>query len=586
MPTARPARLALCALRPRLLRASSCSAILALLGACYSGVSAFDPEAEGGGPGGDDPSGADDGPSDPDGIDVSESYVPEAGQIRLLSADEYKNTIRDLLGVEVSSELQYGEVGSGYDNSGEGQLGESLFSILYTEAQRVAEQYVATELAGAFDCFEPGSATGAACVETIVDGLGRRAFRRPVDPQTRQQLLDFVADATPKTDEPDQVMELLVTRLLMSPRFLYRTEVGQNLADDPSLALLDPYERASLVSYTLVGSMPDEPLLADAEADRLDLPRIREHVRRLMDTDAGRAQLVKFFEQWLRVSELEAMARAPEDYAKFVSAEQAQTLRDEFNAFIDHVVLDDAGTLDDLLTRNVTWVNQHTAPLYGGSSQSDALEPLTLDAQQRGGVLTLASVMAVHSSSAEIHRDKPIRRGLLIQSQLLCGEIGLPSGIDVQSAAAEVLDEVPNFDELTTREQLELIMNQDQLCVDCHQQFMPYGYLWGNFDALGQYQIQFGDRPIDAAVEGLLLDGTARSYGGIMELVPDLAGSDQVARCVTTNVAQYASGQAGGELVDFMAEQITPVFVGNDRDLLQLFEDILTAPELYIREGR
>lgn len=579
-PTAVPA------LRTLLLRAASCSAILALLGACYSGVSAFDPQAEGGGPGGDDPSDADDGPSDQDGLDISESYVPGAGQIRLLSSDEYKNTVRDLLGVDVSPELQYGEVGSGYDNSGEGQLGESLFSILYTEAQRVAQQYVATGLADAFDCFEPGSATEAACIEAIVDGLGRRAFRRPVDPQTRQQLLDFVADATPEADEPDQVMELLVTRLLMSPRFLYRTEIGQNLADDPSLARLDPYERASLVSYTLVGSMPDELLLADAEADRLDLARIREHVRRLMDTEAGRAQVTKFFEQWLRVGELEAMARAPEDFAKFATAEQARALRDEFGAFIDHVVFDEAGTLDDLLTRNVTWVNQHTAPLYGSSAGSDELESLTLDAQQRGGVLTLASVMAVHSSSAEIHRDKPIRRGLLIQSQLLCGEIGLPSGIDVQSAAAEVQDEVPNFDELTTREQLELIMDQDELCVECHRQFMPYGYLWSNFDALGQYQTHFGDRPLDAAVDGLPLDGTERSYGGIMELVPDLAGSDQVARCVTTNVAQYASGQAGGELVDFMAEQMTPVFVGNDRDLLQLFEDILAAPELYIREGR
>src|SRR5690606_9843184 len=168
--------------------------LLALTGACYSGVSSFHPLGEGVGPLGEDADEPEDEPGDP----ISASFEPDAPQIRLLSAREYANTVRDLLGVEPSSTLAFGEVGSGYDNGSEGQLGESLFSILHTEAERLASEYVSTGMAQEFPCFDPGGALASSCVETIVEQLGRRAFRRPVDPETRQQLLEFVADATPQ----------------------------------------------------------------------------------------------------------------------------------------------------------------------------------------------------------------------------------------------------------------------------------------------------------------------------------------------------------------------------------------------------
>lgn len=561
----------------RLFRTASV-AMLGLTGACYSGVSSFEPQAQG--------IHVPDDPEDEDELDepISESFEPDAPQIRLLSAHEYANTVRDLLGVEASSTLDFGEVGSGYDNGSGGQLGESLFSILHVEAERLASEYVATGLTQQFPCFDPSAALAGACVETIVDQLGRRAFRRPVDPETRQQLLDFVAEATAQAEGSAQVAALLVTRILMSPRFLYRTELGQALPEAPGMTRLDPFERASLLSYSLVGSMPDDLLLADAEADRLDATRTREHVRRLLATDQGRRQMVELFQQWLRVGQLDAMAESLDGYPKLTSAEQARSLRDEFAEFVGRVVLDDQGTLAELLTRNVAYVNRHTAALYGASSPSDELEPLVLDPEQRGGVLTLASVMAVHSSSAEVHRDKPIRRGLLVKNQLLCEEVGLPSGIDVQSAAAGVMDDVPDFDELTTRDQLELIMNQDEVCVACHATFMPYGYLWSNFDALGQYQTHFGDQLLDSVVDGLQVDGQARSYDGVMSMLPDLVDSEQVARCFARNVARYTTGHAEASLVSFLTDTMTEGLVASDLDIVGLIEDIFATPELYIRE--
>src|SRR3954470_2090762 len=42
--------------------------------------------------------------------------VPSAPQVRVLSAPEYKNTVRDLLGLEVSSSLTQSDWTAGYDN--------------------------------------------------------------------------------------------------------------------------------------------------------------------------------------------------------------------------------------------------------------------------------------------------------------------------------------------------------------------------------------------------------------------------------------------------------------------------------------
>lgn len=558
-------------------RAAPGLAVLGLLGACYSGVSSFDPQGQG------VPLWED---HEDDDSPISELYSPDPAQIRLLSAQEYANTVRDLLGVEASADLGFGEIGSGFDNAADGQLGESLFGILHLEAERIAGEYVAGNLAVDFPCFDPAAAVSDECVQTVVVELGRRAFRRPVDPQTQQQLIDFVTSARATAESPRHAMELLVTRMLMSPRFLYRTEIGEELSDDPSLARLDAFEVASLLSYSLVGSMPDEPLLADAEADRLDEARIRVHVRRLLDTDAGREQLTRFFAQWLRVTQLEAMASNPELFPKLQSPEQGEALRRELESFIEVVVFEEAGTLSELLTHPETFVNRHTAELYGATAIGDELEPLALDPQVRAGVLTLASVMAVHSSSAEVHRDKPIRRGLLVKNQLLCEEVGLPSGIDIQSASEDAQQDFPDFDEMTTREQLEVITGQGEICAACHATFMPYGYLWSNFDALGQLQTHFGDRLLDSSVDDLLLDGREQAYAGVTEFLPDLVASEQVPRCFTRNVARFATGQARGNLVDFLVEQLGPVPEDGERDILLLVEDLFATPELYIREAQ
>jgi len=565
--------------------------LLAFASACYTGPPPVDSLNPAGlGESGDGVSSAggaetagDDG--DSDGGEEEEIFSPDPGQIRLLGAAEFSNTVRDLLGVEVTTELNYSDIASGYDNGSNGQIDENLLSILTIESERVAAEYVSSRLAQEFPCFTPGAEVTPGCAETFITDFGRRAYRRPVSDAQRKALVDFVTQATPDAANSSELMTALLTRMLMSPHFLYRTEVGEVTGNDPNVAELDPFERASLISYALIGSMPDEALLAAAEAGELDGEAIREQVHRLLDSPRGRAQLARFFQQWLRVGDLDKMAERPEDYPKFGDPAMAQALSGEFSTFIEEVVVEEAATWEELLTREVTYVNRHTAPLYGSVSDLDDFEPLALEGGERSGVLTLASVMAVHATSAEASRDKPIRRGLLIKNQFQCEEIGLPSGIDASAAAAEVLDQVDDFDALTTREQFELIMNQDELCMTCHVQFMPFGYLWSNFDGLGRYQTHYGDRLLNSVVEDVPVDGVNQSFDGIMDLIPTLAQSPQATECFSTNVVRFASGLRDSNTAEALTHHLATPLREGELSVIELFEEVLARPELYTREA-
>jgi hypothetical protein len=416
----------------------------------------------------------------------------------------------------------------------------------------------------------------------IIEHLGRRAYRRPLTPEQRSSLLSLFQRVATETSDRGLAAQSLVTRLLASARFLHRTEIGtSNKAGSEST--LDQFERASVISYTLTGSMPDEALFQDAEAGRLEGEVIRSHAHRLLASEAGRARFVEILQQWLRVGELNDMVKEPEAFPKLSGGPLATALRDEFSAYVTDVVFDGPGTLGALLTENHTFVNQHTAPLYGATEAGDSLVRLGLDASKRKGVLGLASVMAVHASVGETSKDRPVIRGLLIKNQLLCEEVGLPSGIDTATAAANVATDSPDFDSLTTREQFETMMNQGQECKNCHQQFMPYGFLMGNFDALGQYQTTKGSLPIDTAVANIAIGEDTNSYAGFTDFVDALSTSDIVSACFTRNLVSYAVGSAKGKHVDAMTVALAKSFGSSGGDVQQLLADLLSNPDLYVK---
>ena len=98
--------------------------------------------------------------------------------------------------------------------------------------------------------------TGAA--SCFVEAFGRRAFRRPLSAEEKADYISLFNQGASR----EAGARYVVQTMLVSPNFLYRTELGQN-------GQLTQYEIASLLAYTFWGSTPDDSLLDKAANNQL-----------------------------------------------------------------------------------------------------------------------------------------------------------------------------------------------------------------------------------------------------------------------------------------------------------------------------
>lgn len=503
---------------------------------------------------------------------VSKSFSAPEPEMRLLTSREYLNTIWDLLGIGTSIDPSSG-IAMG------DKLHDSLFTALVNESRRLADQFVSSRVADIYPCYKANGITDN-CVRNIIAHLGKRAFRRPVTVPKASALFNFYKKMEAETSSSVEGLKFLVSRILMSPEFLYRQEVGK-LKTAEGYNLLDDFERASFISYSVAGTTPDDELLADAEAGKMDSKRIRYHVRRILQTPKGKAQTIQFFKEWLRVEDLDRMSAEPEKYPK-LSSPLADSLKAEFETYIEDIIYNQKGNLRDLLTSNTTYVNQHTAPIYGLTQSGDQMVAKTMD-PSRKGVLALASFLTVHASVSEEYKDRPVRRGLVVKNQMLCERVGIPSGISLEEATNGAIQNEPNFENLTVREQFEVIMEQEQSCISCHSQFMPYGYVFSNFDAMGKLTTSHKGRAINSQAD-VTIDRQVKTYQDSTGMIRDLAESPIVRNCFTKKFTRFTSG-AGREdsRVTVLGDQLSNNLSYNNYSILFLIEDVMSAPELYLK---
>lgn len=517
----------------------------------------------------------------PPDLEAPPPEVPLAPRMRLLEAREYAASVEALLGLEVSSGIQHGDRSNGYPTSARAQVDEALYTTLLGEAERLGEAYVAGPLTEDAPCM--AGAPDGACVEGFARDLATRAWRRPVGDEELAGLRALWDRVHADASDPALATRALLTRVLMSAHFLHRFEVGTPAGDGERL--LSPWEQASLIAYTLTGAPPDAPLL-EAAADGLDEGERREHAERLLDSAAGRRTLARFVRFYLRADELERMAAQPGEYPKLASAAQGQDLLEELDRFVEAVVYEGDGTFQGLLTADRAPISAATAPLYEVDAEAVPEGDWgrhEFDPSRRRGVLGLASVLAAHGSANQAYEDSPVSRGLLLKNHFFCESIGLPSGIDVASAADMAGLDADALDELTVREQAEGLMNQGPACVECHAQFMPLGFAFGSFDALGRWQESRNGRPIDTSVDEVVVAERSRSYAGHLELIDALVEEPVVAACFARHAAAWVSGEVSAERLDTVARRALAEGNPEALDVRGLLVDMLAEPRTYLR---
>jgi hypothetical protein len=469
---------------------------------------------------------------------VAESAGPLV--LRRLTHREFNHTIQDLLG-DTTNPADAWSVDDGSTNSGfqaPNGIDKTTLQFIEPSVDAIAESAVAQNRV-TIPCTNP--AVGAAettCATQFITAFGRRAYRRPVTDLEKTDLLTVftTAHAAPISYDFKTSIAQVIKAMLQSPNFLYHHwELGPTKPTrQGSLVNLTQYQLASRLSYLLWESMPDNALLDAADAGMLSTPeQIATQAQRMMADKVRTANaLYNFHVQWLQYPNLGQVAKNTQRYPIFTDAFNA-ALEPEIAAFVSSVMLGGDGMLKTLLSAPYAFANATTAPAYGKTVTGTAMQRIDLDPTQRAGILTQAAFL---STAAEPGRSHPIRRGLIVYEQLLCGTVPAFNGV------LPLVPEADGVNIVTTR---QAYSSHDQMpCATCHKSFDGIGYAFENYDAVGTYRTKDNGQDVDAT--GTLTTPilkTPFSFKNGVELTGFLATNDEVKSCVARQWFRYLLGR-------------------------------------------
>ena len=378
------------------------------------------------------------------------------------------------------------------------------------------------------------------CARTILAGLARRAYRRPVTSADVEVLIEFFemgrvnGDGSAASRGFDSGIELALRRLLVSPEFLVRIEADPTgVASDTPYAVTD-IELASRLSFFLWSSIPDDELLDLAERGVLSQPaELDRQVRRMIADPRSKELTTNFTGQWLQLRNLATVVRPGAPYSVAFDETLRQAMITETELFFDHVVREDRGVLE-LLTADYTYLNGRLAGHYGiPNVQGSHFRLVTYPASSpRGGLLGQGSILTLTSHAI---RTSPVLRGKWILNNIL----GTPPP-----------DPPPNIPALDDRQtQLRVGTMRERMsahrdnpaCAACHAMIDPAGFALEGFDAIGRSRVvdEYYNR-LDTS--GVLPDGTV--FDGAAELRAALvARPERFVGTVTEKMMTYALGR-------------------------------------------
>jgi hypothetical protein len=486
---------------------------------------------------------------------LGDGLNPGPSPLRRLTRHEYDNTIQELAGDSSAPAREFPPEARalGFNNIADAQSVTTLLAEAYkTAAEGVAER-ATVDLNGLLGCAE----TESACIDSFIQRFGTRAYRRPLAAAEAQRLR-AVFDWGQQNESAREGVEMVIEVLLQSPDFLYRPELGAEEAA-PGIVRIASYEMATRLSYLLRGSMPDQLLLDEAAADRLRTPeQIRAQAERLLAEPKARDTFKSFHQQWLDLERVAGLERDGSIYPGYTDA-VPELLGKETEAFIDHVIWEDGGRLSTLLTAPYTFVNPALASFYGMPAPAgDAFSKVQTDATRRIGLLTQASVLAVHAQPLQ---TSPVHRGKFVRESLLCQFLPPPP--------ANLVITPPELDPgLTTRARFAQ-HSADLACAGCHEQMDPVGLGFEHFDAVGRWRDTENGLPIDATGK-LVRTDVDGNFDGAVELAQKLASSEQVADCMMKQWARFSYGRSETVEDACSLEKARVEFVAAEHDIKRL----------------
>ena len=363
--------------------------------------------------------------------------------------------------------------------------------------------------------------------------LATRAWRRSLSKVETDELRGLYQLLRRKQElSHDAAIRTVITRVLVSPNFLYRVERS---APGEQAAVLSDWELASRLSYFLWSSMPDDQLRTAARNGRLqDADVLTAEASRMLADSKSRALATEFAGQWLQFRGFERYDGKSETRFPTFTTKLRMAMNQESTGFVSEIIRNDRSILE-FLKADHTFLNDELANHYGipDVEGPEFRRVAGVGRFGRGGIVTMGSVLTKQAGAL---RTSPVLRGTWVIETLLGRRVPNPPDDVPQLDEDEV-----NKDGLTMRQQLER-HRADTACATCHAKIDPYGFALEAYDPIGRLRERDQNgNPIDARAEPLDADAFV-GLSGLQSYL--LEHQDEFTKQFCRKLAGYALGRS------------------------------------------
>ncbi|HEY2901233.1 MAG TPA: DUF1592 domain-containing protein [Polyangia bacterium] len=459
---------------------------------------------------------------------MNHAIEPGATTMRLLTPDQYLSTVGDLVGTVPNLASVFA------DTARPSSLGIGPADLGPTDLQTLqrAGDTVGAAVAGSstmMNSLAPcaAGANQRTCAQTFVQTFGARAYRTPLTDPTDVERHLQVYDVGAMTSYQHGI-ELMVSAMLQSPRFLYLVEIGTPTKVASDAVKLSGYEVAARLSYALWNTMPDTKLTAAAAAGTLDTKDgVAAQVSWMLTDPKGQTVVQRFLASWVQLANVDALTKDATMFPTWGSSTLKDSMIGQAQAFFDDVLNNQGGKLTSLLTSAKVVANQDLAGYYGAAVSGSSFQTVQpTGVGPLSGLLTLPALLALQ---ARPDSSSPVYRGKFVREDLFCQY--MPPPPPNVPKAPDVMPGVSTRERFKEHESVAT-------CASCHTLIDPIGLGFENYDAVGKYRTVDNGQPVDASgqLTGTDVDG---AFDGVPALGQKLAASSEVQDCMATQWFRY-----------------------------------------------
>ena len=454
--------------------------------------------------------------------------------LRRLTQEEYRHSITDIFGKEIEVRGAFeptiriaGLLSTSTSVLSVTPVGFESFSSM---ADSIAVQVTGEKYRAKLAC-KPKSdkAPDDACSAQVLNQYGRMLFRRPLTSNETKNAVKLSNGLAKSQKDFYAGLRYGLASLLQAPDFIFRSEVAVPVGNKQFA--LDPYSRATRLSYLMWNSAPDGELLRAAEAGELNTAAgLSTQVDRLMASPRLEVGMRAFFNDMLSLDTFDTVSKDSILYPKWSSGIAASAKEETLRTTVD-LALRANGDMRDLMTTRKTFLNRNLAAAYQlpFPFKGDWVEYEFKPDDGRSGVLTQVSMLSMFSHPG---RSSPTKRGVALMDIFLCEATPAPPA-NVDFSVVNDVDGALK----TVRERL-MAHATNSTCASCHTHMDPMGLSLEHFDTIGGRRTMENGKAIDvsASIQG-------KAFSGAEGLGKFLHDSPKYTACLARKAFAYARGE-------------------------------------------